>query len=104
MLRRLRRRSGLPARPAGTASFTARASAPSRVARTSDMVAFGAIEVLVPVVVFVFASRLSMEYEVFLLSPIEEWYHECATTTPPPPGLQRSGPITTSAGHARRPQ
>jgi RND superfamily putative drug exporter len=37
------------------------------------MVAFGAIEVWVPVVVFVFAFRLSMEYEVFLLSPIKEW-------------------------------
>jgi hypothetical protein len=41
------------------------------------MVAFGAIAVWVPVVAFVFAFRLSMEYEVFLLSPIEEWYDEC---------------------------
>src|SRR4051794_38279224 len=85
MLRRLRRTSGLLARPAGGASFTARASAGSRVAQTSDMVAFGAIEVWGPVVAFVFAFRLPMEYEVFLLSPIEEWYDECATTTTPSP-------------------
>jgi RND superfamily putative drug exporter len=62
------------------------------------MVAFGAIEVWVPVVAFVFAFRLSMEYEVFLLSPIEEWYDECGNNDDAVAnGLQRSGPITTSA-------
>src|SRR3954452_2432956 len=85
MLRPLRRGSGLLARPAGGESFTARASAPSRVARSSDMVAFGAIKVWVPVVAFVFAFRLSMEYEVFLLSPIEECYDECGNNDEPSP-------------------
>jgi RND superfamily putative drug exporter len=60
--------------------------------------AFGAIEVWVPVVVFVFAFGLSMDYEVFLLSRIKESYDEHgdtnrAVTT----GLQRSGRIITSA-------
>src|SRR5262249_22824630 len=38
--------------------------------------AFGAIEVWGPVVVFVFAFGLSMDYEVFLLSRIKESYDE----------------------------
>ena len=49
--------------------------------------AFGAIEVWVPVVVFVFAFGLSMDYEVFLLSRIKEVAQ----------GMQRSGRIITSA-------
>ena len=60
--------------------------------------AFGAIEVWCPIVVFVFAFGLSMDYEVFLLSRIKESYDECgdsdhAVAT----GLQRSGRIITSA-------
>jgi hypothetical protein len=43
-----------------------------------------------------------MEYEVFLLSPINEWYDECgnnvdAVAVAVAVGLQRSGPIITSA-------
>ncbi len=45
--------------------------------------AFGAIEVWVPVVVFVFAFGLSMDYEVFLLSRIKEAYDETETATTP---------------------
>ena len=60
--------------------------------------AFGAIEVWVPVVVFVFAFGLSMDYEVFLLSRIKECYDECGdTNTAVANGLQRSGRIITSA-------
>jgi RND superfamily putative drug exporter len=60
--------------------------------------AFGAIEVWCPIVVFVFAFGLSMDYEVFLLSRIKESYDEVgdsdrAVAT----GLQRSGRIITSA-------
>jgi RND superfamily putative drug exporter len=60
--------------------------------------AFGAIEVWCPIVVFVFAFGLSMDYEVFLLARIKECYDECgdsdhAVAT----GLQRSGRIITSA-------
>ncbi len=58
--------------------------------------AFGAIEMWVPVIVFVFG--LSMDYEVFLLSRITECYHECGTTNNAVAnGLQRSGRIITSA-------
>ena len=60
--------------------------------------AFGAIEVWVPVVVFVFAFGLSMDYEVFLLSRIKECHDEgCDTDTAVAHGLQRSGRIITSA-------
>jgi RND superfamily putative drug exporter len=60
--------------------------------------AFGAIEVWVPVVVFVFAFGLSMDYEVFLLSRIKECYDEgCDSDTAVAHGLQRSGRIITSA-------
>ncbi|MBO0865885.1 MAG: MMPL family transporter, partial [Mycobacterium sp.] len=41
---------------------------------------FGAIELWVPVVVFVFAFGLSMDYEVFLLSRIKEAYDESGDT------------------------
>jgi RND superfamily putative drug exporter len=62
------------------------------------MVAFGAIEVWVPVVVFVFAFGLSMDYEVFLLSRIKECYDECGNNDEAVAnGLQRSGRIITSA-------
>jgi RND superfamily putative drug exporter len=60
--------------------------------------AFGAIEVWVPVVVFVFAFGLSMDYEVFLLSRIKECHDEgCDSNTAVAHGLQRSGRIITSA-------
>jgi RND superfamily putative drug exporter len=60
--------------------------------------AFGAIEVWVPVVVFVFAFGLSMDYEVFLLSRIKECHDEgCDSDTAVAHGLQRSGQIITSA-------
>jgi len=60
--------------------------------------AFGAIELWVPVLVFVFAFGLSMDYEVFLLSRIKECYDECGdSNTAVATGLQRSGRIITSA-------
>jgi RND superfamily putative drug exporter len=60
--------------------------------------AFGAIELWVPIVVFVFAFGLSMDYEVFLLSRIKECYDECGdNNTAVANGLQRSGRIITSA-------
>jgi putative drug exporter of the RND superfamily len=60
--------------------------------------AFGAIEVWAPVIVFVFAFGLSMDYEVFLLSRIKECHDEgCDTNTAVASGLQRSGRIITSA-------
>ena len=59
---------------------------------------FGAIEAWVPVVVFVFAFGLSMDYEVFLLSRIKEAHDEGADTNHAVAiGLQRSGRIITSA-------
>jgi putative drug exporter of the RND superfamily len=60
--------------------------------------AFGAIEIWVPVVVFVFAFGLSMDYEVFLLSRIKEAYDETGDSDRAVAvGLQRSGRIITSA-------
>ena len=60
--------------------------------------AFGAIEAWVPVVVFVFAFGLSMDYEVFLLSRITEAHDEHGDTNHAVGvGLQRSGRIVTSA-------
>ena len=60
--------------------------------------AFGAIEAWVPVVVFVFAFGLSMDYEVFLLSRIKEAHDEGGDTNHAvATGLQRSGRIITSA-------
>ena len=60
--------------------------------------AFGAIEVWVPIVVFVFAFGLSMDYEVFLLSRVKECYDECGNSdNAVANGLQRSGRIITSA-------
>jgi RND superfamily putative drug exporter len=63
--------------------------------------AFGAIELWVPVLVFVFAFGLSMDYEVFLLSRIKEAYDESGDTDHAvATGLQRSGRIITSAALA----
>ena len=63
--------------------------------------AFGAVELWVPVVVFVFAFGLSMDYEVFLLSRIKEAYEETGDTNHAvATGLQRSGRIITSAAFA----
>jgi len=60
--------------------------------------AFGAIEAWVPVVVFVFAFGLSMDYEVFLLSRIKERYDRAGDSDAAvASGLQRSGRIITSA-------
>ncbi len=60
--------------------------------------AFGAIEVWCPIVVFVFAFGLSMDYEVFLLSRIKESYDEYPDSDHAvAAGLQRSGRIITSA-------
>jgi putative drug exporter of the RND superfamily len=58
----------------------------------------GAIEVWVPVIVFVFAFGLSMDYEVFLLARIKE-LHEAGYDNDDAValGLQRSGRIITSA-------
>jgi RND superfamily putative drug exporter len=58
----------------------------------------GALDVISPVLIFLFAFGLSMDYEVFLLSRIREVYEETgdndvAVAT----GLQRTGRIITSA-------
>jgi len=59
---------------------------------------FGTIEAWVPVVVFVFAFGLSMDYEVFLLSRIKERYDQAGDSDAAVAGgLQRSGRIITSA-------
>ena len=63
-----------------------------------DFEANGSIDILIPIVVFVFAFGLSMDYELFLLSRIKEEYdisgdndHAVAV------GLQKTGRIVTSA-------
>jgi RND superfamily putative drug exporter len=58
----------------------------------------GALHVVVPVIVFIFAFGLSMDYEVFLLSRIKEMHdagydNDDAVAI----GLQRSGRIITGA-------
>jgi len=59
---------------------------------------YGTIELWVPIVVFVFAFGLSMDYEVFLLSRIKERYDESGDSNHAVAiGLQRSGRIITSA-------
>jgi putative drug exporter of the RND superfamily len=59
---------------------------------------FGSVEAWLPVIVFVFAFGLSMDYEVFLLSRIKESYDETGDTdTAVANGLQRSGRIITAA-------
>jgi RND superfamily putative drug exporter len=58
----------------------------------------GAIEVWVPVIVFVFAFGLSMDYEVFLLARVKELHDQgYANDDAVALGLQRSGRIITSA-------
>jgi RND superfamily putative drug exporter len=59
---------------------------------------FGAVELWVPVLIFVFGFGLSMDYEVFLLSRIKETYDESGDSNGAvASGLQRSGRIITSA-------
>src|SRR3954447_6347986 len=59
---------------------------------------FGSVEAWLPVIVFIFAFGLSMDYEVFLLSGIKESYDESGDTDAAvADGLQRSGRIITSA-------
>ena len=58
----------------------------------------GALHVVVPVIVFVFAFGLSMDYEVFLLSRIRETTAErLDNDASVAVGLQRTGKIITSA-------
>jgi putative drug exporter of the RND superfamily len=58
----------------------------------------GHLDITVPVLVFVFAFGLSMDYEVFLLSRIKEAYDEsCDNHRAVAIGLQRTGRIVTSA-------
>ena len=59
----------------------------------------GALDLFMPVIVFVFAFGLSMDYEVFLLSRIREvWEATGDNDRAVAEGLQRSGRIITSAG------
>ena len=58
----------------------------------------GSLDLVMPVVVFVFAFGLSMDYEVFLLSRIGEvWAETGDNDRAVAEGLQRSGRIITSA-------
>jgi RND superfamily putative drug exporter len=58
----------------------------------------GSLDLVMPVIVFVFAFGLSMDYEVFLLSRIGEAWHETGDNDRAvAQGLQRSGRIITSA-------
>ena len=58
----------------------------------------GSLDLVMPVVVFVFAFGLSMDYEVFLLSRIREVWEETGDNDRAvAEGLQRSGRIITSA-------
>jgi RND superfamily putative drug exporter len=58
----------------------------------------GSLDLVMPVIVFVFAFGLSMDYEVFLLSRIREVWEETGDNdTAVAVGLQRSGRIITSA-------
>ncbi len=58
----------------------------------------GAIETFIPLVIFVFAFGLSMDYEVFLLSRIKEIYDETGDNDEAVAlGLQKTGRIITSA-------
>jgi RND superfamily putative drug exporter len=60
--------------------------------------AFGAIEVWVPVVVFVFAFGLSMDYEVLLLSRIQEaWRRTGDNTAAVAEGLAKTAGVITGA-------
>jgi putative drug exporter of the RND superfamily len=58
----------------------------------------GSLDLVMPVIVFVFAFGLSMDYEVFLLARIREaWEESGDNDTAVAVGLQRSGRIITSA-------
>jgi RND superfamily putative drug exporter len=58
----------------------------------------GAVDLTMPILVFIFAFGLSMDYEVFLLSRIKEIYDETGDNDlAVARGLQRSGRIITSA-------
>jgi RND superfamily putative drug exporter len=58
----------------------------------------GALDLIMPVIVFVFAFGLSMDYEVFMLARIKEAYDESGDNDAAVAiGLQRSGRIITSA-------
>jgi RND superfamily putative drug exporter len=60
--------------------------------------ASGALDTDIPLIVFVFAFGLSMDYEVFLLARIKEAYdHGADNDTAVRLGLQRSGRIITCA-------
>jgi RND superfamily putative drug exporter len=59
---------------------------------------FGAVELWVPILIFVFGFGLSMDYEVFLLSRIKEAHdHSGDSNAAVVTGLQKSGRIITSA-------
>jgi RND superfamily putative drug exporter len=63
-----------------------------------DFTPAGTVDITVPVLVFVFAFGLSMDYEVFLLSRIKETYDETGDNDRAVAlGLQRTGRIVTSA-------
>jgi putative drug exporter of the RND superfamily len=56
------------------------------------------VDITIPVLIFVFAFGLSMDYEVFLLSRIKEAWDETGDNDRAVAlGLQRSGRIVTSA-------
>jgi RND superfamily putative drug exporter len=58
----------------------------------------GMVDITVPVLIFVFAFGLSMDYEVFLLSRIKESYDQTGDNDRAVAlGLQRTGRIVTSA-------
>ena len=58
----------------------------------------GALDLIMPVIIFLFAFGLSMDYEVFLLSRIREVWEETGDNDlAVAQGLQRSGRIITSA-------
>jgi putative drug exporter of the RND superfamily len=58
----------------------------------------GSVDLFMPVLIFIFAFGLSMDYEVFLLSRVKEIYDETGDNdTAVAVGLQRTGKIITSA-------
>ena len=58
----------------------------------------GSLDLIMPVIIFLFAFGLSMDYEVFLLSRIREAWEETGDNElAVAQGLQRSGRIITSA-------
>ncbi|GAA2622507.1 MMPL family transporter [Streptomyces vastus] len=63
-----------------------------------DFTAVGSIDSALPVLLFIFAFGLSMDYEVFLLARIKESYDETGDNDGAVAvGLQRTGRIVTSA-------